>query len=258
MAAPLDRTSLANPPGMLPDDHPFRRVNAVLQMLHDRIESMLTPGVPASRVDDVSDEFLRDQGVEAAFPGYNGYRHTISLCRNEEVVHSPPAENKVLRDGDLVTVDCAARLEGWFGDLARSTVVGEGRPGLRALARAPGDAVREGLDRLRPGTPVAEFSRHVQQFGRSRGFGIVTEFGGHGIGRSLHQPPTVPNAPVDSDDAVFREGMAVAVEPIYTLGGGAVRIEPDGWTARTKDGSLCAHSETVVHLTEDGPEILAN
>jgi methionyl aminopeptidase len=216
------------------------------------------PGVRTAEVDAVAEAFIRAQGATPEFLGYHGYPASICISIDDEVVHGIPGD-RVVREGDLVSVDVGARLDGWVGDNAATVLVGS----VSAEARRLSDTTRECLERAigacRPGARLSDVGRAVQSLAESRGFSVVREYAGHGIGSRMHEEPQVHNH-VDRitlrHDLVLEPGLCIAIEPMLTAGRAAVRTTADGWTVVTRDRSLAAHWEDVVAVTEEGPMVL--
>lgn len=238
------------------EPHPeLCRVNKTLTTLHDRLQDKLESGILPRDLESFASDYFLDQQSQPAFPGYNGYEHVLSVAVNDEVAHVPPVQRRPFRTGDLVTIDCAARLNGWHADLARTHAVQPAPPGIRSLASAPDRALDEVSPIVQGGASVEDISRAIYKYGRSRGLGVVTFVGGHAIGKQLHADPRIPNAPSGTEE-ILEPGTAVALEPIYTLGKDNVEVLEDGWTIRTENGTLSAHSENVLFLTEEHSQTL--
>jgi methionyl aminopeptidase len=191
-----------------------------------------------------------------AFKGYLGYPASICISVNDEVVHGIPSESRILRDGDLVGLDFGAILGGFHGDAAETVLVGRGSPEAERLLAATREALAAGVAAALPGGRVGDIGAAVQRSAEGSGFSVVREFVGHGIGRKLHEPPQVPNFGDPGTGAWMRPGLVLAIEPMVNAGLPGIRTLGDGWTAVTEDGSLSAHFEHTVAITEAGPEIL--
>jgi len=225
------------------------------------VKREVRPGASTQDLEDVAEEEVARCGVVAAFKGVRnpeGKPYPCCLCTsiNEEVVHGIPDRQRVLRDGDLLSVDFGALDGGFYGDAAFSVVVGNGSSRAEALIRAAEDALAAGIRAARAGGRLGDLSRAVQEGVEGAGFTVVREFVGHGIGRSLHEDPQVPNYGEPGTGVKLRPGMVLAIEPMINDGAPGVVVAADGWTARTRDGSLAAHAEHTVAITERGPEIL--
>ncbi|MEQ4205018.1 type I methionyl aminopeptidase [Actinopolymorpha sp. B9G3] len=224
-----------------------------LAMLRDAV----APGVTTGELDRLAEELIRSRGAVPSFMGYLGYPASICTSVNDEVVHGIPGE-RVLRDGDLVSIDCGAIVEGWHGDAAITVGVGEISAELQELARVCEDALWRGLAAMRVGGRLGDVSAAVEAGVRSAGaaYGIVEDYVGHGIGTQMHQPPNVPNVGKPGKGLRLQPGWAIAVEPMITLGSLETDVLDDDWTVVTVDGSYAAHVEHTVALTERGPWVL--
>ncbi len=219
-------------------------------------------GVSTGELDALAEQTIRDGGAVPSFLGYHGYPASICASVNEQIVHGIPATTQVLADGDLISVDCGAILDGWHGDAAVTIPVGEVSPPDLALSAACEEALHAGIAAVRPGGRLTDISHAVQrsceESARRDGadYGIVAEYGGHGIGTSMHMDPFLPNYGEPGQGPRLRPGMALAVEPMLTAGEPETRELPDGWTVVTADGARAVHWEHSVAITEDGPRIL--
>ncbi|HEX9052911.1 MAG TPA: type I methionyl aminopeptidase [Anaeromyxobacter sp.] len=234
-------------------------IRAACLVVHEVLEELaraVAPGVTTAELDRVAAEATRARGAEPAFLGYHGYPASLCISVNDEVVHGIPSPRRALRDGDLVGLDFGAVLDGWFGDSARTVHVGAASDGAARLVAATRDALAAGVAAARPGARVGDIGAAVQALVEARGFSVVREFVGHGIGRRLHEPPHVPNFGRPGTGELLRPGMVIAIEPMVNAGGPDVEVLDDGWTAVTSDGTLSAHFEHTVAVTEKGPEIL--
>ncbi|WP_433556845.1 type I methionyl aminopeptidase [Pseudonocardia xinjiangensis] len=220
------------------------------------------PGVSTGELDALAEHTIRDAGAVPSFLGYHGYPASICASVNEQIVHGIPSATQVLADGDLVSVDCGAILEGWHGDAAVTIQVGSVSDADRALSAACEAALYAGIDAVRPGGRLSDISHAVQvaseQAAKRDGvdYGIVAEYGGHGIGTSMHMDPFLPNFGDPGQGPRLVPGMALAVEPMLTAGDPETRELEDGWTVVTADGGRAVHWEHTVAITDDGPRIL--
>jgi methionyl aminopeptidase len=220
------------------------------------------PGVSTKELDALAEQNIRDAGAVPSFLGYHGYPASICASVNEQIVHGIPSAGQVLADGDLVSVDCGAILEGWHGDAAVTILVGSVSDADRALSAACEAALHAGIEAVRPGDRLSDISHAVQVESEAAGkrdgvsYGIVAEYGGHGIGTSMHMDPFLPNFGDPGQGPQLVPGMALAVEPMLTAGDPETRELEDGWTVVTADGSRAVHWEHTVAITEDGPRIL--
>ncbi len=216
----------------------------------------IEPGITTRQLDKIAEKFIRKQGGTPTFIGYRGYPATICASINEEVVHGIPSDRK-LKAGDVISIDVAATVDGFVGDTATTFVVGDY---LSKDAKKLVDVTRQSLDAaidaMKVGARLGDLGAAVQNFVESRGFGVVRDFVGHGIGRQMHEEPAVPNYGTHGTGMRLEPGIVLAIEPMVTLGDWQVKVLKDGWTVVTVDGSLAAHFEHSIALTEDGPEIL--
>jgi methionyl aminopeptidase len=220
------------------------------------------PGVSTWELDQVAEQSIRDAGAVPSFLGYHGFPASICASVNQQVVHGIPAKSQVLAEGDLLSIDCGAILDGWHGDSAVTVPVGEVSAVDRRLSAATRAAMHAGIEALVPGARLTDVSAaiegsvHESERRDGRGYGIVPDYGGHGIGTSMHMEPFLPNYGKPGRGPRLRTGMAIAVEPMLTLGDADTDELADGWTVVTSDGSRAAHWEHSVAVTDDGPWIL--
>jgi methionyl aminopeptidase len=220
------------------------------------------PGVSTGELDALAEQAIRDAGAVPSFLGYHGYPASICASVNDQIVHGIPSATQMLADGDLVSVDCGAILDGWHGDAAVTIQVGSVSDADRALSVACEAALYAGIDAVQPGGRLSDISHAVQvaseQAAKRDGvdYGIVAEYGGHGIGTSMHMDPFLPNFGDPGEGPRLVPGMALAVEPMLTAGDPETRELEDGWTVVTADGSRAVHWEHTVAITDDGPRIL--
>jgi methionyl aminopeptidase len=232
------------------------RCNRVVAQILAEVAGRVEPGVATADLDGLADRLCRDAGVRPAFKGYRGYPCVLCVSVNEEVVHGIPSPKKVLREGDIVGIDFGVVLDGYFGDAAVTVPVGPISKEAGELLRVTRESLQRGIAAARAGRRLSDISAAVQQHVESHGFSVVREFVGHGIGTSLHEDPQVPNYGAPGSGPVLKEGLVLAIEPMVNIGGPAVRIHADGWTASTIDGSLSAHFERSIAITGDGPLVL--
>jgi methionyl aminopeptidase len=232
------------------------RCNRVVAQILAAVARAVAPGVTTADLDRLAERMCRDAAVRPAFKGYRGYPCVLCASVNEEVVHGIPSVKKVLREGDIIGLDFGVVLEGYYGDAAVTVPVGRISREADDLLRVTRESLRRGIQAARPGARLSDISAAVQEHVESQGYSVVREFVGHGIGTSLHEDPQVPNYGTTGSGPVLKEGLALAIEPMVNVGGPAVRIHADGWTASTVDGSLSAHFERSIAITEDGPLVL--
>ena len=233
----------------------LRRVNQLVGRILAELRAMVKPGVTTAQIDALAEQRVREAGAEPAFKGYHGYPATVCASVNEQVVHGIPSA-RPLGDGDIVSIDMGARMDGFFGDCAVTVPVGPVPQEAAALLRVTEEALFHGIDAVKPGARVSDIGAAVQQHVESHGFSVVREFVGHGIGTSLHEEPQIANYGPGGRGPRLSEGMVLAIEPMVNAGKPAVKVLADGWTAVTRDGSLSAHFEHTVVVTGEGCEIL--
>ena len=233
----------------------LRRVNQLVARILDELRQVVVPGISTADIDELTERRVREAGAEPAFKGYHGYPATVCASVNEQVVHGIPS-SRPLENGDIVSIDMGAKLEGFFGDCAVTVPVGAVSPQASELLRVTEEALFRGIDCVRPGARVSDIGAAVQQHVEAQGFSVVREFVGHGIGTSLHEEPQVANYGPAGHGPRLSEGMVLAIEPMVNAGKPAVKVLSDGWTAVTKDKSLSAHFEHTVVVTREGCEIL--
>lgn len=233
----------------------LRRVNQLVARILDELRQVVVPGISTADIDELAERRVREAGAEPAFKGYHGYPATVCASVNEQVVHGIPS-SRPLENGDIVSIDMGAKLEGFFGDCAVTVPVGAVSPQASELLRVTEEALFRGIDCVRPGARVSDIGAAVQQHVEAQGFSVVREFVGHGIGTSLHEEPQVANYGPAGHGPRLSEGMVLAIEPMVNAGKPAVKVLSDGWTAVTKDKSLSAHFEHTVVVTREGCEIL--
>ena len=214
------------------------------------------PGVTTEEIDRIAADGIRRRGGKAAFPGYRGYPKTVCSSVNDEVVHGIPTAKRKLRDGDIVGIDLGVIVDGYYGDAARTAIVGEVPAPVAELVRQTWRALVAGVSAVRVGGRIGDIGAAVEAVANEKGFGVVREYVGHGIGTALHEEPQVPNYGPAGKGEKIREGMTLAIEPMFNLGTARVRLGPDGWTVRTADGKPSAHFEHTVVATAEGPVVL--
>lgn len=216
----------------------------------------VVPGVTTAELDEVAEKMITDAGAIPAFKGYHGYPATICSSINEEVIHGIPSGQRVLREGDILSIDVGASLEGYFGDSAITVPVGQVSEEAARLLTVTEEALYKAIEVARPGGRVSDIGHAVQKHVEAYGFSVVREFVGHGIGQKMHEEPQVPNYGEAGRGPRLAEGMVLAIEPMVNAGKPAVKVLSDGWTAVTRDKSLSAHFEHTVAITASGAWIL--
>lgn len=233
----------------------MRPACAVAALVLNEVAAFIQPGITTREVDDFAEGRIRHYGAKSAFLGYHKYPCQICISVNDQVVHGM-AGTRQLRFGDIVSLDVGVVYNGFIGDNARTVPVGGCSIQAQKLMDVTEKSLYEGIAQAIPGKRVSDISRAVQKYVESNGFSVVREFVGHGVGRSMHEDPQVPNFVDGKASPKLRPGMTIAIEPMVNAGGPAVRILNDGWTVVTQDGSLSAHFEHTILITENEPEIL--
>jgi methionyl aminopeptidase len=223
----------------------------------DLMRRTVRPGLSTADLDAVAEEFIRSHpGARPSFKGLYGFPKTLCTSINEEIVHGIPSPRRVLREGNIVSIDVGVQLEGLHADSATTVPVGEISPQARRLLDVTQECLAAGIAQALPGNHVGDIGHAVQQVAEAAGFGVVRELVGHGIGTQFHEEPQVPNHGQPKRGPRLAEGMTIAIEPMITAGHYATRTLPDKWTVVTADGSLAAHFEHTVAILKDGPRIL--
>jgi len=236
----------------------MREAGRIVGLILEEMERMAVPGMKTIEMDRRAAEIACSFGARMAFLGYHGFPANICISINEQVVHGIPSRRR-LQEGDIVSVDVGVEVKGWYGDAAATFPVGRITEEAQRLLEVTKGALRVGIEHARVGLRLSQLAGAIQTYVESRGFSVVKDYVGHGIGRNLHEEPRVPNF-VDSslirNDVVFEAGLTLAIEPMVNAGGSKVRRLADGWTVVTADGSLSAHFEHTVAITDEGPLIL--
>ena len=235
----------------------LREANRLGQLILDAMCAAVRPGVPTMLFEDIAQEMCREFNVRPAFQGYYGFPYALCCSVNEEVVHGFPSAKRILNEGDIVSFDFGVVFEGFYGDAARTVGVGQVSPEADKLIRTTKESLMRGIAEAKAGNTLNDVSAAVQQHAEKHGYAVIRRFVGHGIGRSLHEKPEIPNfVPVMGSPLPLKAGMVLAIEPMLAIGTYEVDILDDNWTAVTKDRSLAAHFEYSVAVTTHGPEIL--
>lgn len=237
------------------DIEKMRVAGHVVSVCHQRIQAAVAPGVTTGELDAIVVDTLKEHGATSNFLGYNGFPASICASVNEEIVHGFPGK-RVLRDGDIIATDIGAIVDGWHGDSAWTYAVGAISDDARRLLDDTEQSLYVAVEQARAGRRLGEIGHAVEQFAAPRGYGIVKGYGGHGIGRRMHEDPHVPNYGDRNYGPVMRKGMTLAIEPMLNLGTEKTRVLDDDWTVVTADGTLSAHFEFTVAITEGDPIIL--
>lgn len=234
----------------------MRRSGALLRQVHQAVEAAVRPGASTMDLERVAEAKIRELGAKAAFKGYQKYPACLCTSVNEEVIHGIPSECKVLKEGDVVSVDCGLLLDGYYSDAAVTYPVGKLSEEARKLLDVTKASLEQAIREAQVGATLGDIGAAVQEMCEAEGYGVVREFVGHGIGRSMHEEPQVPNYGKRGKGQKLKPGMVLAIEPMINAGTAEVKVLKDGWTAVTTDGSWSAHFEHTVAITKDGPLVL--
>jgi methionyl aminopeptidase len=234
----------------------MRRAGGIVREVLHAVRAMVKPGATTLDLENVAARLIEDAGAKPAFKGYHGFPCVLCTSLNDQVVHGIPSEKTVLREGDILSVDCGAVIDGYYGDSAITIPVGKVAAGTQRLLDITQGSLNRAIETVRPGATLGDVGAAVQEMVEAEGFSVVKEFVGHGSGTHMHEDPQIPNFGQRGRGVRLREGMVLAIEPMVNAGGDAVRVLKDGWTAVTEDGSLSAHFEHTVAVTKDGAAIL--
>jgi methionyl aminopeptidase len=234
----------------------LRNSGHMVRQVLEETRCRVRPGVTTLDLERFVERRLRLLGATPAFKGYRGYPCCLCASVNEEIVHGIPSGRRVLREGDIVSLDLGVILNGYYGDSALTVPVGEIAEPLKTLLRVTEESLELAIQKARAGNRLGDISATVQQHAEKNGFSVVREFVGHGIGREMHEEPQIPNFGKPGHGPLLKPGMVLAIEPMVNQGGNAVRVLADQWTAVTADGGYSAHFEHMVAVTGNGPDVL--
>lgn len=234
----------------------MKEAGRILAIVHDELEKALHPGMTTKEIDRLGEEVIRSYGCIPSFLNYNGYPASICVSVNDEVVHGIPSDKRIIRDGDIVSLDAGVIYKGYHSDAARTHAVGEVSREAKDLIRVTEECFFEGIKYAKEGNHLFDISAAIGRYANARGYGVVRDLCGHGIGSQLHEEPQVPNYEMNRRGAKLRRGMTLAIEPMINIGTWEVEWLDDDWTVVTRDGSLSAHYEHTVLITEDEPILL--
>lgn len=234
----------------------MREAGKRLNRVHEKLKDSIRPGVSTKEIDRVCEELIRSCGCTPNFLHYEGYPASVCVSVNDEVVHGIPREDRILREGDIVSLDTGLIWQGYHSDAARTYGVGKISPKAQKLIEVTRESFFQGIEEAVAGRHLYDISNAIADYVIPYGYGIVYELVGHGIGRSLHEPPEIPNFPQRKRGIRLKAGMTLAIEPMINIGTGEVEWQDDGWTVVTADHSLSAHYENTVLITDGRPEIL--
>ena len=235
----------------------IRRACVIVADVLEGIVPLIRPGVTTQSLDEFAEKLILSAGAVPAFKGYRGYPKTLCTSVNSQVVHGIPSTDVALVEGDIISVDVGAIVEGFYGDAAKTFPVGRVAPEAERLISVTEEALFKGIAQTRAGNRLFDISAAVQQHVESNGFSVVRDFVGHGIGSNMHEDPQIPNFGERGQGPRIKPGMVFAIEPMVNKGGSATYVLQDGWTAVTADGSLSAHFEHTVAVTSEGPWVLS-
>ncbi len=234
----------------------MRQSGHIVRQVLDHVRGLVTPGVSTMDLERAAEKRIEELGAKPAFKGYYDYPCVLCTSINHEIVHGIPSDKRVLKVGDIVSIDCGVVLDGYYGDAAITVPVVEVTPDVRKLLEVTEASLYRGIEAARMGNSVGDVGAAVQELVEANGFSVVREFVGHGIGTRLHEEPQVPNFGTRGHGARLREGMVLAIEPMVNFGKPGTKLLSDKWTAVTEDGSYSAHFEHCVAVTKNGPLIL--
>ena len=236
----------------------MRVANQLVGKTLGELAKHVAPGVTTLQLDKIAEEFIRDNGATPAFLGYGGFPNSICASVNEHDVHGIPSSKVVLKDGDIISIDCGTHINGFTGDSAYTFCVGEVSPEVRHLLKTTKESLYKGIEAAVDGKRVGDIANAIQTYCETRNYSVVRELVGHGCGRNMHEEPEVPNYGRRGCGPLLRSGMCICIEPMINLGSKNVVFENDGWTVRTKDRKPSAHFEHCIAIRPDGPDILSS
>lgn len=234
----------------------MRSAGRVVAQAHQLVRELVRPGLTTLELDRAVEEFLLGQNAIPAFKGYQGYPASICASPNEVVVHGIPSKDVVLQEGSIISVDIGAFVDGFCGDSAWTYPVGEVDPKVQLLLQTTEEALFQGIEQARVGNRLSDISHAVQRRAEERGFSVVRDFVGHGIGRKMHEAPQIPNFGPPGRGPRLKTGMTLAIEPMVNVGSYHVQVLDDNWTVVTRDNNWSAHFEHTIAITDEGPVIL--
>ena len=234
----------------------LRASNLLVSRALSEVGKTIKPGVSTLKLDKIAEEYLRDHGGIPGFLGYNGFPATLCTSLNDEVVHGIPSE-KELREGDILSVDCGVKLQGYFGDSAYTFPVGEPSEEYKSLMLNTRESLFKGIEAAVAGNRLGDIGYAVQNHAEQAGYSVVREMVGHGLGQNLHEEPEVPNYGSRGSGIKLKEGMVICIEPMINMGTRFIKQDKDGWTIRTNDGKPSAHYELAVAITKGEPDVLS-
>ena len=242
---------------MKADFKKMKAVNAIIADLLFEMKDVVREGISTKELDDWAEDFIIKRGAKPGFKGLYGFPATLCVSINNEVVHGIPSKKRILKDGDIVSVDVGAILGGHNADAARTFAVGNVEEKYLKLMAVTKKSLELGIEQARPGNHVGDIGHAVQKYVEDNGFNVIRDFVGHGVGRKLHEPPEIPNYGTPGAGPLIRKGMFLAIEPMVVTGSWEVFVLADNWTVVTKDGGYAAHFENTIYVSGDGPIVLS-
>lgn len=234
----------------------MRKSGRIVRQVLNAVKDAVAPGVSTMDLERIAEKKIQELGAKPAFKGYHEYPCVLCTSVNEQIVHGIPSEKRVLKEGDIVSVDCGVVLDGFYGDSAITVPVGKVSPELTKLLEVTEASLKRAIDQMQIGNTVGDIGAAVQKLVEENGFSVVRDFVGHGIGTNLHEEPQVPNYGTRGYGPKLKEGMVLAIEPMVNAGKPGARVLDDKWTAVTEDGSFSAHFEHCIAVTKEGPLVL--
>ena len=234
----------------------LRKANKITHDALDAAQEAIRAGMTTKELDKLIHRFFTSHGAKAGFLGYGGFPGSACISINEEVIHGIPGE-RIIQDGDIVSVDTGAYIDGYYGDSTRTFAIGNVSDEAKALMKSTEESLYKAIDLIKPGVRLGDIGYAIQKHNEDRGFSVVKEFVGHGVGKDMHEDPEVPNYGKPGHGLRLVAGMVIAIEPMIACGKADVRVLPNKWTVVTKDGSLAAHFEHTIAVTTDGCVVLS-
>lgn len=233
----------------------MREAGRIVALTHQELSKHIVPGITTKELDAIAEDFILKQGAIPSFKGYNGFRGSVCASVNNELVHGIPGD-RILNEGDIISIDIGAKYNGYHGDSAWTYAVGEIDEDSKRLLEVTEESLYQGLKEAKPGERLTNISHAIQKYVEANGFSVVREYVGHGVGKDLHEDPDIPHYGPPNKGPRLKPGMVLAIEPMVNAGSRYVKTLPDNWTVVTVDGKMCAHFEHTIAITETGFEIL--
>jgi len=233
----------------------MRQAGRIVAEILKIISEKIVPGMKTKELDNIAEEELARLGAKSSFKGYRGFPASLCVSLNDEIVHGIPGD-RVMHDGDIVSLDFGAIYNGFQGDSAMTVIVGKANPEAKKLIETTRDTLQAGIEAARDGATLGDISAAIQNHAESKGYSIVREYTGHGIGRDMHEDPQIPNFGLPGTGPVLKKGMTLAIEPMLNIGSWRTRVAEDNWTVLTADGSLSAHFEHTIAINDKEAEVL--